>query len=243
MAATYQPRIRLPAFLARGRANVSELPVYVDGTLTAPDSGTYTLTRPDGTAAVDAQSATVTASVATYSVTPASTEALGEGWLETWSLVFSGTTYVFTRQSACVRDAPVREIGPVDMRARHPELGNQDTDVSEDEDACDEAWVSVQRWLIAKGRRPYLVIPSGALSEPTLLRALAMRFRNLSTFAGGSRYAEMAAYYDEAYAAEMERLVLTYDMDEDGMPDGDETTTPARSVLYLHDPPRRFRVD
>ena len=238
MAADYQPRIRLPSYLRRAVATTAELPVTVDSVLTEPTSGTYTLTRPDGTDAVDAAATTQTGSVATYAVTLAASEALGEGWRESWALVFSGVTHTFVREAACVRSAPACEVSALEMRARHPELANQSTTIADDETAIEEAWISVQRWLIGKGRRPYLVIPSGALSEPVLLRALAIRFRNLSTFAGGSRYSELADYYDSQVMLTLDSLSLTYDLDDDGMPDAGEQNTSARSVLFLNAPPR-----
>lgn len=240
MAVDYQPRISLPSWLVRSVATTAEMPVYADSVLTPPSSGTYTLTRPDGTKAVDAQNVTITNSVATYAVTLASTEAVGEGWQETWALVFSAVTRTFYRDAACVLREYRCVVTTADLERRHPELANQypqgDTTW---EDAIEEANITVQLHLMKDGKRPYLVVSPWSTREPTLLWALCYAFRMASTFAGeGSRFAFFADKYERDAKDALNSMVLTYDENVDNHPDADEQGQGGGAVVLLSNPPR-----
>lgn len=242
MAASYQPQTPLPARLVRGVATLSELPVYVDSVLTAPDSGTYTLTRPDGSKAVDVQNVTVTSSVATYTVTLASTEVVGDGWQESWSLVFGATTRVFERDAGCVLRAYRSVISTADCLQRHPELANQyPQGDSTAEKFVDEAQITVALWLLQQGRDPWLVVSPYSFREPQLLWALCFWFRALATYAGdASRFQYYADKYEADARKALESMRLTYDDNADNHPDAGEAGQGAGALLLLSDPPRNY---
>ena len=239
MAATYQPQTPLPARLVREVATVSELPVYVDSVLTAPASGTYTLTRPDGSKAVDAQSVTIASSVATYSVTLGASEIVGDGWQETWVLTFGSTPRPFYRDAGCVLRAYPCVISTADCLQRHPELANQyPQGDSTAEKFVDEAQISVALWLLQQGRDPWLVVSPYSFREPQLLWALCFWFRALATYAGdASRFQFYADKYEADAKAALAAMRLTYDEDKDNQPDVGEAGQGAGAVLFLSSPP------
>lgn len=239
MAATYQPQTPLPARLVREVATLSELPVYVDSTLTAPGSGTYTLTRPDGTKAVDAQNVTITSSVATYTVTLAATEAVGNGWQETWVLTFGSTPRTFYRDAGCVLRAYPCVISTADCLQRHPELANQyPQGDSNAEKFVDEAQITVGLWLLQQGKDPWLVVSPYSFREPQLLLALCYWFRALATYAGDvSRFQSYADKYEKDAMTALTNMRLTYDENQDNIPGISEEGQGAGAVLFLSSPP------
>lgn len=240
MAVDYQPRIELPAEYVRGSEKTAELAVYLDSVLTAPSAGTFSLRRPDGTLAVDGEAVTVVSSVATRAVTLATTESLGEGWQEEWTLTLDGVDVIFYRDAAVVLREYRNVVTTADLLRRHQDLANQYPEGSTTfEDALSEAWVKVALYLIQQGRRPYLIVNPWTLREPTLLWALCFAFRAASTFTGeGSRFSFFADKYEQDAMRALEDMVLTYDDDGNNQPDEAEQGQSAASVLFLSNPPR-----
>ena len=123
--ATYAFARPAPYLLERGVAQTIQAPIRHGsaGSLVAPDSGTITINRPDGTALVSGAAVTVSSSTASYDVTPSASETLGAGWDVLWTLVFDGTTYPVFRQSAyLVKYVPPNLISAQDLYTRVPEL-------------------------------------------------------------------------------------------------------------------------
>lgn len=241
MGVGYQPQTPLPARIVRGVATPSDLPVFVDSVLTAPTEGTYTLTRPDGTKAVDAQSVTITEAVATYSTTLSSSETVGDGWQETWSLTFAGpVTKLFYRDAACVLRAYPAVIGTADLLQRHPELDGQFPPGDSNADRyIREAHTHVGLWLLQQSRDPWLVVSPYSFRDPQLLWALCFWFRALSTYAAeGSRYAYFAEKYEVEAKAALTSMKLTYDENRDNHPDVSEQGQSGASILFLSQPPQ-----
>ena len=80
----YSHKHALPDFIVRNRTQIIECPVYSGSTLTAPASGTVTIYKGSGSKLVDAQAVTVTADIATYTLTAGvlpTTISLGDDWL------------------------------------------------------------------------------------------------------------------------------------------------------------------
>lgn len=240
MASDVRPRVTLPAYFLRGGTTVAELPVYVDSTLTAPSAGgTFSLVRPDGTKAVDTQTVTITASVATYSVTLASTETPGEGWACVWSLTVGGVAYTFRQDAACVLTVYRCGVSTVDLERRHPELAGQyPTGHTNWEPAIEEADLTVQRYLMEKGRRPCLILSPWSTHRPTQLYALAYAFRMCVTYSTeNSRFQALADKYEAEARLALESMVLTYDENEDAHPDASEQGQTGSPVIFLSAPP------
>lgn len=242
MSTVYQTRRAFPAYLERGFANTTSLEVWYGSAAVSPTAGTYSLYDSAGTAIVDAQNVTITNDVATYSVTPSASLALGEGYREEWSLTINGRAERFRFPAAVVR----RVLHPVvtngDLLARHPELAKlyPEGQTSWQSQIEEYGWKTVMRRIIAAGKRPYLVTSADAFYEVELYWTLGGIFRLCSTFSpsGQSKYADLANHYEAKADAAWASIRLEYDEDHDG--DTDTTGQPAVPVIYTSNPPPYF---
>ena len=235
-----------PSYIERAAASQTvQIEVYSGDTASAttPTSGTYTLRDPGGVHLVDA--AALSTPFSSYPVLAASvpaTLALGEGYSELWTLVISGATYTIERPAALVLRRTYCPLTNADLLERHPELVSYPSGAASWEPAIRQAHAVAERRLIAAGRRPYLVLNSDALYEPELYWALALVFRSLSAYVGEpQRFAELAAYYDNAAEQAWSRVTLTYDEGHDGIPDeGEQGANAGPPVVFLSDTPSAF---
>lgn len=242
MQAHLKARSWRPSWLERNIAQTVELEVVRgdSATVTAPSSGTYTLTRPDGTVAVAAQAVTVSASVATYSVTPAASEDYAVGWMETWALVVAGTTYNVKRLAAVVPQRLWCPVTTADILELHPEWTAYPPGASSWEGAIAQAWRRFEWELYHKmGKLPPLLLDSSAAYPVVLDYALANVARSLSTFAGAPEVMErLAATYDERAKGRWADIQLAYDADMDGELDAEEVRQSPGGIVFLSDTPR-----
>lgn len=242
---TYSARFSTPDWIGRATDQTLALPVYRDGALAAPASGTFTLTDPAGAVVVSAAAVTVSASVATYSLAAATVPAtlnLSDRWLETWSLVMpDGRTYPFRRDAALVRARLYPVVTDLDLTRLHTELREwMAQDASSLQNYIDAAWDDVLLRLMEDGRYPSLVLSPWSLRGAHTWLALAYAFRDYASSAAGSadKYGPLAAHYLEEYGKAWSRLRFTYDIDEDGVVDDEEQGVAAEPVLMLVQPGR-----
>lgn len=219
-AAPYSARIPVPYDLVRGQATTIRCPVYRDGALVSPSSGTCTVYDGSGTV-VSTGATTLSSSVSTYTFTPSSTLTLGEGWRVEWALVISSITYTFRSDAALVRVALYPVIADADLFRRvsglNPALGAAAlSSLSTYQDYIDEAWTVIVLRLISKGNRPALISSPSALRECHLLLTLAFIFEDFAVRLRES-FAEDAARFREHYEAEWARLSFTYDTSDTGV--------------------------
>lgn len=209
-AATYAFARPAPYFLERAATQTITAPIRhgSGGELVAPDSGTITITRPDGTNLVEDQSVTVSSSTATYTLAPAASETLGAGWTVLWKLTFAGVVYPVFRQSAyLVKYVPPNVISERDLYARVPELqhrvpqsqGETDRGGSGEgwQPQIDEAYFELLRRLLDDGREPWLVREITGYRDWLLTRALQLCVGTIS-FGPDSTWAEQSKrlYFD-----------------------------------------------
>ena len=218
---TITARFLLPDLMERGRANALSCPLWQDGALVAPTEAGSTVTIWDGsgTKQADAVAVTVTGSIATYSYTPASTLSYGEGWRVEWSLIVSGTTYVFRNDGALVRNVLFPVVTDSDLFRRHRALNPSSaaplSSVADYQDYIDEAWATIQGRLIAKGDRPNLILSPSALRGVHLAQTLALIFADFATSLNET-YADIASAYRQEYHDEWADLNFAYaDSDEE----------------------------
>ena len=88
----YSARFRLPTLIQRGVTQRIACPIYRDGALVAPISGTITIRDAAGALVVDAAAVSVVSSIAEYAVTTSSTIDLEEGWQVVWTFVIDAAT-------------------------------------------------------------------------------------------------------------------------------------------------------
>lgn len=217
--APYSARIPTPYDLVRGQATTIRCPVYRDGALVSPSSGTCTVY--DSSSVVVSTGATVlSSSVSTYTFTPSSSLTLGEGWRVEWALTLSSVIHVFRSDAALVRQALYPVISDQDLYRRvsglNPAMGAAAlSSLSTYQDYLDEAWTVIVLRLISKGNRPALISSPSALRECHILLTLAHIFEDFAVRLRES-FAEDAARFREHYESEWSRLIFSYDSGETG---------------------------
>jgi len=245
----YTAHLRLPHLVERGRTQLIKCPTFLDGAASAPASGTVSVYRPnegpDDTPVIDAQTVTITANVAEYSVTFGSstnqiptTEPLGTGWRVEWALTMAdGIVHTFRSDAALVRARLYAVVTDQDLERAHPGIDSLLPSGQTDwQDQLDEAWYDVARGLIAQGNRPNLVMEPTALYDVHLNRTLYRIFRALKTRMGiESQYAELASEYLDDYQAAWNALSFRYDADDSGREENREDKRGAVSQVFLND--------
>ncbi len=240
---TYSPRYATPDYIQREAAQTIELPVYRDGSLAVPSSGTVSVFDESGDAVVNEQAVTVSAGIGTHSILAATlpdTLTFSDRWQERWTLVMpDGLTYEFWRDAALVRRRLYPVVSDLDLTRLHTELRAwMAEDQSSLQNYIDSAWDAVQLRLHEAGRRPYLVMSPWSLRAVHLVLALAYTFRDYAASAGDGKYADLAEHYLSEHNAAWDRLQLVYDVDEDDVIDNAEQGLAGQPVLVTNVPGR-----
>jgi hypothetical protein len=205
----------LPAWLLRGKANVTQCPVYQDGSLSAPTAATYLLVDEDG-ATVITGAATVTAGVATYTIPAGSlptTLRLSWYWRETWTLTLAGAEHTFERAAHLVRRVPYPTLTAADLYD-HQEICRQIALASDINfvGKIEEAWgILLRRLMLIHKQRPPRLLDYWQLRDWHLYLTLSLVFR-----AGGERWRQLAQDYTEMAKEQEEAQALTIDIDDSG---------------------------
>jgi hypothetical protein len=186
--------------IQKGRANVLKCRMYRSGSLVAPTSATVSVYDSANVAIVSAASATITGSVATYSLAAAAVSAsdLSDGWRIEWALTMpdgvvhnarTAGSLVFRQLYPVVTEADLyRKESALDPSGSAPI-----TSASSWTDKLDEAWADLTDMLLARGRLPWLCMEPSALRRPHQLLTLSLIFEDLSS------------RLDPAYASKAER--------------------------------------
>lgn len=235
MAATspLSARFAGPELLQRGAAQGISCPLYRDGALVAPSSGTISIYRADGTQVVAAAAVTVAASIATYTTGTFAGETLGEGWRVEWLLTVSGAVHTFDRQAALCRRRLFPVVTDADLIRRHSDLvAIRPPDMTSFQDYLDESWVELLHQIRQKGSIPHLVASPEDLRQVHLFLALKLVFTDFSVrFGDGSRWPTLADSYSKESQAAFKQLSLSYSSDDSG--NADATRRAVQSVTFL----------
>jgi hypothetical protein len=218
----YAPRFSIPEFIERGRDNKITAPVYRNGTLVAPVSGTVSVYKADQTAVVNAAVVTIAGSVASYTIPAVSIGSLvlEDGWLVEWTLTMpDGVAHVFRRDGALVRRRLYPVIADIDLLRRHRDLGQlREAGVTSYQDYLDEAFCMIENRLIGGGKRPYLVMSPAAFREAHVCLSLHLIWNDYATSAGDtSRYQQLADSYGQAYENAWQQLTFHYDVTDENV--------------------------
>lgn len=232
----YTLRVAGPELLERARDNVITAPIYRDGALVAPSSGTCAVLRPDGSQ-VAAPSVTVVSSVARATVTAASLAGLAyeEGWTVEWVLSMpDGVAHTLIRSAALVRRRIYPVITDADLLRRHSDLATQKpASMASFQDFIDEAWVELVHRLRAQGSLSHLVMEPDALRFAHLFKTLELIFRDWAvTASSDEKWAALATDYGQRFADDWGRLQFRYDEDRTGKAD-EATKRAAQPPLFL----------
>jgi hypothetical protein len=224
--------------IQKGRANVLKCRMYRSGSLVAPNSATVSVYDETNTAIVSAASATITGSVATYSLSAGAVSAstLSDGWRVEWALTMpdgvvhnarTAGSLVFRQLYPVVTEADLyRKESALDPSGSAPI-----TSASSWTDKLDEAWADLTDMLLARGRLPWLCMEPSALRRPHQLLTLALIFEDLSSRLDPAYAAKAERYRTDFRAAWAETSFLEADTD------GEQVSPQRRSggipVLWL----------
>ncbi|MHA1570594.1 MAG: hypothetical protein ACTSWM_02135 [Alphaproteobacteria bacterium] len=144
----------------------------------------------------------------------------------------------FTRPAALVRYPLSAVITDADLTALHSDLTDlRDPDQASFEAQRNDAWTSLNKWLIQRGNRPRLIMDDWMLRDVHRYLSLECIFRDFASSVGDGRYRELADFYRLKASEEFDNLVFSYDFDGDGRVSADEhMAKAARPVTTLMQP-------
>ena len=232
------PRFPSPRFMVNGVDVTVDFPVYEEGALAAPASGTYTLYK--GTTSQFSGAVTVASDIATRAVA-LSTLGLSQDvdYVEEWELVIDGETYTFRRDVYIVR----RDLYPVvtdqDLIRVHSNLASlRPSTLDSYESYREEAWDQIVGRLLGLGNLPQLITNSWVFRTSHLWLTLSLIAIDFATEESGlGKWTKSIERYEKKYQAAWDAIQLEYDTDEDGAADQRKSGIP---VYFLTGLPQRF---
>ena len=238
----YAPRIRIHQVLARGKAASVTLPIYRDGALVVPASGTYNLVDESGVDVIAASAVTVSGSIATYNIAAPqlpNTLNLSEGYMEHWSLVIGGDTFNFKRPCAIARSYLYPVVSDIDLEAQYSDLASlRPASMTSYQTYIDEAWYQIIIRLRELGNLEYLIMDPQSLRMSHINLSCYLIFKDFdSSGLGEGRFMDLAREHREQFSASMDRINFRYDENEDGNQDDPNKRRAAQSVIYTCAPP------
>lgn len=234
-------RHQLPRIVVRGVEQSLDLDVY--SAASAQQTCTVaTVTIKIGTRViVDGASASALGPPATYTLPAATTadEALSDQYLEVWSVTIGGANYTFRRAGHLVRTAFYPTITDTDLTDRDSDLLNiVPASVTNLSQWRESARKRIERDLLRKGRRPWLIFDAYELTDAHIALSLHLFYRDQHIAIGDGRYKEAAAEYLEEYNEAMSAVNFRYDTNETGTIDEEERVS-STSILRLTSSSRR----
>lgn len=224
--------LSLPREVERGRAASLTLPLLSDaGAEQTVSSGTLSVWL-GGTVVLD-EVPVAPGPPASYALTGPTTAdlALSSEWLEVWTTDLG----VYQVAGHLVRRAYYSRVTDVDLQRVHPEilhlLPPGETSAEKFRVLASE---KLQRELLNKGRRPWLVFEPTALLDAEV--ALALHYwaqdAHMRT-SGTSVYAGLSRDFWTSFEREWDRVSFAYDEDEDGLVDATQTESAAPAGVVL----------
>ena len=239
----YTARLLMPDLLERARDNVISCPVYLNGSLVAPNAGTdkVSVYDADNVAVVDAAAITNTNAVATYTIPAATlpaTLSLGEGWRVAWSLT-SIIASPFRNDAALVRERLFPVITDADLFRRvnrlNPARKGCITKETHYQDYIDEAWAWIQLKLIEQGNRPNLISSPSAFREVHLNRTLFLIFDNLANH--NNNYQAAADKFEEKADTAWGTMSFIYHEKDEEKAETPQRRKKGKPTVLLNSPP------
>ena len=214
-----RPRLAQPYVVTRGADSAITLDIYdasqAQQTATA---GTVTILL-GSKVLVDAVAVTSVGPPASYTVPAATTsgQALSDAVLVRWSLTIAGTAYPFESAGYLVRQAFSMTLTDADLLAVDRNLAayRNSTD-SNFAWAIEDARKRIERRLLRRGRRPWLVFDEWALFDAFRFETLAIIYGSGRTGIGSGKAGQLAEEFDRRAEAEFAAVHFRYDESETG---------------------------
>lgn len=226
---------QLPRMIQKGVVATLDLDVYSAASAQQTASAATVTINLGTRTIVDAAAATALGPPATYTLTAATTEdeGLSDQYLEVWSVTIGSTVHTFRRPGYLVRHLFYPTITDTDLTDRDSDLLNivrsTVTDLSQYREAARK---KIERDLLKKGRRPWLIFDNYQLADAHIALSLAYFYRDNAIAIGDGRYDEEEEKRMAEYEKEMAGANFRYDTDETG-DITDESMTAATSTLRL----------
>ena len=226
----------LPMELAQyANATVFRLRLRKNGAPHIPtDSVTFSMLDSNGTAIVDAASATIGTTECTYSASGANlTHPLGQGYMVRW--IADGQTYDIPL--AICRRLPYMPISDEDIEMRWTYLkNNQRGSLVRSQPTWQpervDAWRTILNRLIESGRLPWLVLSQSSWREAMIQLTGARIHENLGA-RGNVVMLDRARELESRFETAWSRIRLDYDEDDDGNIDDADRRLGSEGSLWL----------
>lgn len=239
----YAPRVRIPDVLERGKAFNAELPVYRDGALVVPSSGTFRLADENDNDVIASSVITVSASIATYAISAGqlpSTLAYSDSYTQYWDLVLpDGETYSFKRPCALAKSALYPVVSDIDLIGEYSSLNKLlGSGLTSFQAKIDEAWVRLVQRVRDMGSLEYLIMTPHSLRSCHMNLTLYLIFKDAASVGMGqdSTYFEHAREHRALYDQDFKTLTFKYDSDQDGGVDAKKRA--GYPIIMTSRPPR-----
>lgn len=208
-----------------------------DETDTVPTVTAAAYTLRDGSAAlVDAAAATSLGPPVAYSLAGSVTSSLSpsERILEEWSVTVGGVVTTLRRGGYLVRCAFTPTLTDDDLLSAHRDIrAHLDPEETSFERYREAARTRIERELVKKGRRPWLIFDSWALFDAHLALTLHLVFQDSRSSLGPGEYRELAGEYLARFEREMAtEAVFRYDSGDTGRID-EPTQRAAAPVVMM----------
>lgn len=233
-----------PSFYERNKTITVSMPVYENGpSPVAPTSGTFSLYNQNKEVVVSG-SATITNSIATYTVTStvlASTLVLSDLWQEEWVLTMSdGSVETIRKDAFLVLRSLYNVVNEAMLKRKVTDLASlKPSTIDSFQGYINEAFSDIENKLIQAGKRPYLILNSYALKDVSLNTTLQYIFEDFETYMDSNgRFAQKAESYKKNAELAWDSLKLEYDVSETNKRASAEISEPVVSVIYTNAPPR-----
>ncbi len=234
----YTPDFKVPEQLQRDRDAALSCAVLRAGVAVVVVSGNLQILRPDGSELHSAAIVVGPDSEATLTVAAAvlAAEPFQWGYSFYWTLTLTGTpaTQTFRNTGGIVRVHPSPPAHVGSILERRPNLNRRLAGLGQAswQPQLDSAWWALQRWLIAKGNRPNLLVEPSELLE--LHRAWSM-WLIYDTLAENADEDEVLSGERDRFEAALDRIRKTVTF---RYADGDELQTAddprsARGSVFL----------
>lgn len=226
-------RHQLPRIVQRNAAEALTLDVYSAASVQQTASAATVTIKLGSTVIVDAAAATSLGPPASYTLAAATTENenLSDQYLEIWTVTISGTVYTFRHSGHLVRHKFYPTIIDTDLTDRDSDLLNivpsSVTDLSQYREAARKR---IERDLLRKGRRPWLIFDSYELVDAHIALSLHFFYSDQAIAIGDGRYREAATAYMDEYKTSMAEVNFRYDSNESG--EIDEEDRVAGATVY-----------
>jgi len=233
-------RHQLPRIVVRGVEQSLDLDVYSAASAQQTCSAATVTIKLGSKVIVDGASATSLGPPAAYTLPAATTEdeGLSDQYLEVWTVTIGGEPHTFRRSGHLVRHAFHPTITDTDLTDRDSDLLNiVPASVTNLQQWREQARKKIERDLLRKGRRPWLIFDSYELVDAHIALSLSRFYRDQHIAIGDGRYKEAATEYLEEYNEAMASITFRYDDNETGDID-EEDRVSATSILRLTSSPR-----